>query len=448
MALWGLIQGQGLVKNLGKYAAAIALIAAGLAGDAMHAYPAAAAARPGCGAAGTAAWHASPVLYTARLGTDLPMIPRDDDANVRPLNGRTVRMIVRPEATGTALRLHFNNRYGERPLRLGAVTVAEQDKGASVNRDTVRDVLFGGRTSASIPAGGQLFSDTITMTAVTDVPLAVSVYLLDAAEPVTRHVDTGVTSYVSGVADYSDAFAAWPFSTETPSTFYLDGIDVWTPTRMNAVVAVGDSITDSIGLLDSRGRWTDALQRRLNAAAPGRQMVVLNAAIAGNRILTDAPYRLGESALSRFRWDIAWPAGVTDVILHEGTNDIGLKQPTRTSRQIIAGMQRFAAQAHANGLRVFVTTITPTTYRPYSTGRALQMRDAVNSWIRADGPTVFDGVFDFATAVASPSRPNVLARFANIGDRLHLSLAGEQKLADEVDVTALTGSPCLAPSSD
>ena len=374
------------------------------------------------------------------------MGPRSEDGSLRPLSGRTIRMILRPQASGSALRLHLTNRYGYEPLRVGNVTVAEREDGAAIVRNTLSDVTFGGRRGVTVPAGGSIVSDPTTRNVVAGTALAVSVYVIDAASPVTRHVDTRTTSFVSGAADYSETVTASPFSVPTSSAFYLDGVDVFAPVQMNAVIAVGDSITDGTGTTtDAGARWTDALQRRLDVAATGRQMTVLNGGIGANRLLTDTVFHHGESALSRLSWDVASNAGVTDVILHEGTNDIGLRS-ARNAKTVIAGLKRFASDAHTYGLRVFVTTITPTTSTVISFGdrRANEIRDAVNTWIRRSGLSAFDGVFDFAAAVASPSRRSALATLYDSGDKVHPSDLGQDRLAGTVDLDALTGSPCLA----
>ena len=396
-----------------------------------------------CGASWVAAWHASPVQYTSKLTGPLPMNPRAEDSNLRPLSGRTIRMIVHPEASGSAMRVHLTNRYGTRPLRIGNVTVAERDDGASIVRATLRDVSFAGRRGVTIAPGASAVSEPVAMPVVAGRALAVSLYLLEAVDPVTRHVDTRTTSYVSGTEDYSQTVPAWPFTVPTMSAFYMDGVDVLSNVRLNAVMAVGDSITDGNGTTaDARSRWTDVLQQRLDAAEPGREMVVLNGAIGANRLLTDTVFHHGESAISRLSWDIATNAGVTDVILHEGTNDIGLRS-ARNAKAIIAGMKEFAAEARSLGLRVFVTTITPSTASGFGDRRFGQIREAVNTWIRRSGEGTFDGVFDFAGAVANPSRRSALASLYDAGDKLHIGDAGQERLASAIDINALSGSPCM-----
>ena len=136
--------------------------------------------------------------------------------------------------------------------------------------------------------------------------------------------------------------------------------------------------------------------------------------------------------------------GATDVVLHIGTNDIAAG---RSGPEIVDGLVRFAGLARAAGMRVFLTTITPSDAGPHGTVRAAAARDAVNRWVREQGAEHADGVFDFAAAVADPARPDRLLGRYDSGDGLHLSEAGYRALADAVDVTRLSGSPCLADRS-
>ena len=105
---------------------------------------------------------------------------------------------------------------------------------------------------------------------------------------------------------------------------------------------------------------------------------------------------------------------------------------------------RFADAARAAGKRVFLTTITPSTAGTHGTPQAVATRNAVNTWMRTQGPAHAAGVVDFAAAVADPAHPERLAPAADAGDGLHLSAAGYRALAAAVPVAALSGSPCLA----
>ena len=178
-------------------------------------------------------------------------------------------------------------------------------------------------------------------------------------------------------------------------------------------------------------------------------MAVLNAGIAGNRLLADGDHidrraagpQHGDVPLARFDRDVAAAAGATDVVLHIGTNDIAAGH---SANEVVEGLRQYVARTRAEGKRVFLTTITPSVAGAHGTRGAARTRNAVNAWVREEGPLVADGVFDFAAAVADPEDRDRLAAEFDSGDGLHLSAAGYQALADAVDVTRLSGSPCRA----
>jgi hypothetical protein len=92
-----------------------------------------------------------------------------------------------------------------------------------------------------------------------------------------------------------------------------------------AVVAFGPSTTDGIGSApDANERYPDELARRLLKLPDGERMSVLNAGIAGNRLLADNG-TCGPSALNRFVRDAVEQSGVSAVILWEGTNDVATR---------------------------------------------------------------------------------------------------------------------------
>jgi lysophospholipase L1-like esterase len=350
------------------------------------------------------------------------------------LSGATLRMIVHPQLTGSQVRIRLSNAYGDGPLEIGAASVARADKGAAVVPGTLRPVTFDGRPRATVAAGRELLSDP--------VPLAVSVQLPSTPRVATVHPVALQTSYLSDRGDFTRTPDAGPFGHRISSWPVLTGLDVLQPRPTNAVVAIGDSITDGFGSkVNADQRWTDALERRLAAEGGSASMAVLNAGLSANQLLADDPQRGGTSPATRFERDVAAAAGVTDVVLHIGTNDVAAG---RSAGEITAGLQRFAELARGAGLRVFLSTITPSRTEAHGTRTAVATRNAVNEWIRGHGREHADGVLDFAKAVADRADPTRLAAVYDSGDGLHLSAAGYRALAAAVDIDALTGSPCRA----
>jgi lysophospholipase L1-like esterase len=376
-----------------------------------------------CGPTWVAAWQASPQA--------LPP--------AQPLAGRTLRMIVRPQVTGSQVRVRLSNRFGSTPLPLGPVSVGRAAAGAALVPGTVTPVTFDG--PSVVPPGGELVSDPAPVVAEAGHPIAVSVVLPQTPDVVAEHPVALQTSYLSGTGDASMDDDGAAFTTPLESWLVLTGVDVLAPRPVNAVVAMGDSITDGVGSgNDTDTRWSDALSDRLARRGGPTTMAVLNAGISRNELLADRGETGGDSPIARIGREVVDVPGATDVVLHIGTNDIAAG---RGADEIIGGLVRFADEARADGRRVFLTTITPSDNGDRGTPRAQAVREQVNRWVGEHGREHADGVFDFATAVADPHDPARLLGRYDAGDGLHLSGAGYRALAEAVDVTRLTGSPCL-----
>jgi lysophospholipase L1-like esterase len=267
--------------------------------------------------------------------------------------------------------------------------------------------------------------------------------LTDTSQYGTAPVAPAPTPYVATGARAADAAAA-PFVTRTRSWYFLDGVDVLAPTRdAGTVVALGDSITDGVTApINANARWPDDLARRL-AARRGPTLSVVDEGIGGNRVLNDS-LCCGVDAVVRFQHDVLAQAGVRDVILLEGINDIGFSQSrdpltsphTNVSAlQIVDGYAEIIALAHAAGVKVFGATLTPFAGARYWTPAGEAKREAVNRWIETSG--AFDGVIDFAAAVADPADPEQLAPAFDSGDHLHPNAAGFRAMAQAVNLAQL-----------
>jgi lysophospholipase L1-like esterase len=340
------------------------------------------------------------------------------------------------------VRLRFTNRYGSSAVRIDRVAIGLSRSGAALAAGTNRRVTFRSRRSVSIPRGGAAFSDRVRLRFKAFQDLAVSVYLDAGTASATAHPLSHQASYLaqddhaadpSGKA-FTGVLGSWPL---------LAGLDVMAPRRRGAVVAFGDSITDGFpGGGGPNRRYPDFLARRLLRA--GSPLSVLNAGISGNRILEDAPPGLpiyGPSALSRLGRDVPNGAGVSDVILLEGINDIG--RSGASAEQVIGGLRLMGARLRRSGLRVLLGTITPSggsTQGEYGSAAANATRLAVNRWIRRGRPA--GRVVDFDAALRDPADPSRLARRYDSGDHLHPNGAGYRRMAAAVRIRDLRGSSC------
>ena len=127
--------------------------------------------------------------------------------------------------------------------------------------------------------------------------------------------------------------------------------------------------------------------------------------------------------------------GVTHVIIMEGINDISRDSIDVVSADdIIFGLKQVVDRAHERGIVVFGATLTPFDRQPPSPAREAK-RQAINAWIRYGG--AFDGVIDFASALADPLDPARLAPAYDSGDHLHPNAAGYRAMAGAVSLPML-----------
>lgn len=352
---------------------------------------------------------------------------------------QSIRQIVRVSIGGSQVRLRLSNLYGDGPVTIGPVRVAKHAQGSAIEPDSGRAVTFGGKASIAVGKGESILSDPVAMPVSAFERLAVSLYLPVRSGTSTVHDLAIQTAYIApGDTTAADVFPAGETDT---SRFFLTDVEVAAEPGAHAVVAIGDSITDGVGsTLDANARWPDALAARLRADPRFAQIAVLNAGIAGNRILNDAadPY-LGPKILSRFDRDALDKPGVRWVVLLSGSNDISAAERLKTpeanvsAEQIIEGMKTLIARARAKGVKVVGATLVPkgSPDEPL-TATAKAKRRALNDWIRDGG--AFDAVVDFETALRDPARPDYMLPDYDSGDHVHPNDAGYKTMAAAFDL--------------
>ncbi|MFF3671840.1 SGNH/GDSL hydrolase family protein [Microtetraspora malaysiensis] len=342
---------------------------------------------------------------------------------------QTIRMVVPMRGSGNAVRVQLSNAHGDQPVTFGAATVALRDSGAALADGTLKQVTFSGATSVTVPAGQVVHSDPVRLHVTEGQDLAVSIYLPSATGPATWHRSAVQTNYVSGPGDHTVDPDGGSFPATVRSWIFLDAVAVTRGPTPGTLVAVGDSITDGSGTaVDGFERWPDYLAARF-AAKPGRHPAVVNAGIGGNSVLADTAQD-GQSLLNRMERDVLAREGLTHVILLEGVNDL---RNRATADELIAAYREIIARVHARGAKIYGGTITPFTGGSAHTPAAEAHRQAVNAWIATSGE--FDGVVDFADAVADPADPQSLNPAYDRGDHLHPNAAGFAAMAAAVDLS-------------
>ncbi len=329
---------------------------------------------------------------------------------------------------GHDLRITLSNAHGHE-----AATIA-----SAVLRVAGHDypLTFGGATAVTLPVGAPMTSDAVPAHVAAEQIIDLDLRLDQPTVLAAVHRDPlNPARIVDGHG----------LENETVMRPFLAAVDV-TPdegrrgTPAATIVALGDSISD----WDCRYAtpepcmWEAELARRL--ARAGKPYAIANAAISADRILTDGPGGNapwdGLSALARFDRDVLAVPGGRYVVMLMGTNDIGMSgqngAPVVSAEAVIGGMKQLILRAHAHGLKIYGAPILPFRGHTSYSAEKEAVRQAVNAWMR-DGHA-FDGLIDFAGAVADPADPGKLAAAFDNGDHLHPNGAGQKAMGDAIDL--------------
>jgi lysophospholipase L1-like esterase len=340
------------------------------------------------------------------------------------LRDATVRQTVPVSVGGQRLRVRLSNVYGSAPLIITAASVAPAADGArdhtAIDPARSRPLRFHGKSSLTIPAGATALSDPVALPVPALSQLAVSLYFQDDTAIADYHAaqTTSTTAIVAGNALRAASLASRPplaaLDKDAASHIYvLEGVEVEAAQPTRVIVAFGDSITDGAYATGPDKTWPGVLATLANRA-PSPGVAVINAGISGNELTSDQTYLpFGPAALKRFERDVIDRAGVTDVIVLLGTNDLNrgidaTGQPHgAAAHDIIDSLRLLADAAHAHHLRIHGGTIPPFagfTADGWYSPATEATRQRVNQWIRGAG--VFDSVVDFSPALAGAYQPS------------------------------------------
>jgi lysophospholipase L1-like esterase len=345
-------------------------------------------------------------------------------------NQQTLRQIVHTSVGGAAARVHLSNVFGNQPITVANVHIAQRAGGSAIVAASDRAVNFGGQPTVVIPAGGEAVSDSVDFNVAALSDVAISFYLPNATTVTTEHQTGLQTNYVAA-GNVSGNATISPSAT-SGSYRLLTNLDVSNSSLRGSVATLGASITDGVGTnFDANQRWPNVLANRLNAAGIG--VGVLNQGISGNSSLRDGA---GPSAENRFDRDVLGQAGIKWVIYSDDPiNDLrGNPQPTL--EQLLGPLQRMIAKAHARQVKFLCSTLTPYSDSVWTPSQETT-RQAYNNFVKSSASGC-DGVIDQDLATRDPANPARMLPANDTGDHLHPNTAGNAAIANSVNLNLFT----------
>jgi lysophospholipase L1-like esterase len=336
----------------------------------------------------------------------------------------TVRMVVNTSLGGSHVRIRLSNLFALGTVSFGHVTIGLQQSG-STTVGTPTNVTFGGSGSVTMAPGASVLSDAAALAVPAHTRLLVSLYFPAGSASISAPMHS-----LGDNVEYNnygpDIAAAQTFTTSNTFnyTMYVQDIEVATAAPAT-VVAVGDSITDGANLASgSDTRWTDYLNARISPLG----LAVANEGINGDEVTSDNPGLPGIA--NRWLRDVLSVPGARTVIEQGGINDLRLGV---SAAALESAQTTLIEQAHAAGLKVLLTTITPCSGASSCSAAFETARQAYNTWVRA-GVGAADGYVDFDHAIGNGAS---IATAYDSGDHLHPNAAGCAVMADAVNTSLL-----------
>ena len=368
---------------------------------------------------------------------------RRDDGIHLPFGSDRATLIDRPQRDGSsffdidqAINCRATFVGPSRTIGAGHLAIAGPEKG-SIDPSSDHVLTFNGSRTITVPAGAPVLSDPVDLEVRPLTTLAISLYVTRDTGAAVIHPLANQTTYLSQSGDRSGATTI-PDAITVTERYFLTRIEVSSSNDAGTIVALGDSITDGRGsTLDANQRWPDRLAERLHEL--GLSLGVVNAGIAGNRLMHDLPEMIcGPSSLSRFDRDVLSVPGAKFVVVLQGGTDIehpslnNLPEQAVSADQIVGGLKQLIARAHARYLKIFGATLPPSEGEAFHPEEGEAKRRAVNEWIRTS--KAFDGIIDFEAAVRDSDHPSRIRPDYDSGDHGHLNDTGYRAMADSIDL--------------
>jgi hypothetical protein len=326
----------------------------------------------------------------------------------RGLGRQTLRLVVPSSSGGDEVRIEASNRFGQRPVEIGAATVALTTRSGRLHQ--LRQLTFDHRAGIRLTPGSQALSDPVTLPVPsTGAALTVSLWLPGGTGPLTAHPGGAVPAHVA-TGDHASDVDGRAFRQRLAAVPLLSSVQLRTRTSAGTLVVIGGSIVGG-----GRHGLASGLVSAQARLAPERRLAVVDEGLTGNQVLAGTAGGVGStgpSLLSRFGADALALPGTRAVLILAGAEDIaaaGRGAGPSTALRLEQAYTSMIRAAHHRGLAVYLGTMPPPAgARPGVPGTdpGQLVRERVNGWMRttgaARGPAGADAVLDFDAVLRDP----------------------------------------------
>jgi hypothetical protein len=362
-------------------------------------------------------------------------------------------------------------------LMIGDATVAQQSAaGSPVPVGTPARLTFGGASSITIPAGGDIYSDPLTLPfAVTaGKAMLISLYLENGAAgtgvpaavatlPVHSYAN-GLSEWISPIAssgsgDHASDTTGTPFNGSGTAfnggtVNMLSGVDVTAPVSASApdgtpaLFVAGDNVTIGSGsvVAPDRGAPSIRVDGQLVADGTAAGYAPVDAGTEAGQVLGDGTPVGGPSLLARIDRDVLSEPDVGTVVINQGLQDLlDAGSSTSVTPALESAYAALTNELAAFGVNVIIADATPCSGFSACTSTVDANRTTLNTDL-ADSDLATSMpycVASFDAAVSNGASPEKLASGDDNGDHVNLTAAGFSALA-----TAVTSGSCTLSANE
>lgn len=364
---------------------------------------------------------------------------------------KTYRMVVKAPVQGKSIKTELSNECAKNDVEIGSVTVSKCNEKGDFTEDCI-PVTFNGEKAFIIKKGEVIETDPIDIDIKTGEYFCISIFvkngalrsgnLIDNVALITVKGDKTRTPKVEnqrrirdGVREFASKVLKMYFHKPIP---IIQSVKLLNETDARSIIVYGDSISQ-------QGYWTNMFSERIYREYPGKYSVI-NKSIMGNRLLFDYSERFfckglfGVGGLNRMQRDILSYPDCEYVILALGTNDFlqyntiaAPKSEKPTVKQFFDGVVEFNEKLKRDGKKLIVFNIL-------NFGESIDSRPEKEEMVKefnqkiSENKHLFHGVYDQASLVVNPEKPNCTKKEYLGKDYVHPNKKGGKIVADNVNL--------------